>query len=103
MKKPLVTKTVDELWNYEEDYRALQRIIQNEYLDDEWEDDENDSIRALYIFLCKDIEASVQDSLIEEKIFMIRIMCNDLLLYRKAFIANKEGIKLNTDEEPGDN
>ena len=100
MEKPIVSKSIEQLWNPKDDsYQALQRIVKNEYLADSWEDDPNDSVRQLYRFLLNDIEKPRGKSLVEDKCSVISLMLEDVLNYRKAFLGDKYKVHLNPEEK----
>jgi len=71
-------------------FRALDRIKRNIYLEDDWEDDKEDSVRKIYRFLIEDIDLPDNESLLEDKALVIENMIEDVRAYRNYILEQQE-------------
>ena len=71
-------------------FRALDRIKRNIYLEDDWEDDKEDSVRKIYRFLIEDIDLPDNESLLEDKALVIENMIEDVRAYRYYILEQQE-------------
>ena len=71
-------------------FRALDRIKRNIYLEDDWEDDKDDSVRKLYRFLIEDIDMPEDKCLLEDKALVIENMIEDVRAYRNYILERQD-------------